>query len=487
MQVQQGAGNPVANLMTNLKAGCGLAFGFALRGLRFHYSLGQLIALFALLALLQVALAFFTVDPPRVFSPYGVNYLAAVNLLAILLLLVVARMAGGGARVFGRTLLAVAAAQLPILMLTQPASELLLRLELPYTYYWAGLLAFIGWQWLVLSRALKLNPGLRWPRVASTAVLFPLGLLGSFWLFPQIPLWYTDYPQEYSEPAPELDVEKIYYAQPELLAAGLSRLEPGEEGKTELYLLALGGYGEENVFLKEVEHVREQFDSDFGTGSHSLVLANNPATTERYPLANAPNLQTALDGIAAKMNLDEDLLFLFMTSHGSPDHYFSLQLGNLGLNDLTPEQLRQALDRAGIQWRVLLVSSCYSGGFVEALKSPQTLVITAAAEDRSSFGCGSQSDFTYFGDAYFRQALPREPRFIEAFDLARDWVTEREQKDGFTPSRPQRFVGTEIAAKLELLYEEPSISETIELAERSEACRLDTGRRPCSLDANKER
>ncbi len=472
-------------LGANLGGGFRLAFGLSLRKARFHYSLGQLIALAVLLAVLQVILAFASVDPPRVFNPYGANYLAALNLAVILLLLVITQLSGGGARVFGRTLICVAAAEIFMLLLAQLVSGLMLLFQLPYTYYWAGLIAFLVWQWLVVARALCLNPGRARPRSALAATLFPLGLLASFWVFPQIFLWYTDYPDEYSMPAVSLDVEKIYYDQPNLLNESLSGVEPGELGRTELYLLALGGYGEEDVFLNEVEYVRDQFDSRFGTGGRSLVLANNPATTARYPLANTHNLQSALDGIAARMNRDEDLLFLFMTSHGSSDHYFSLQLGDLSLNDLRPEQLREALDNAGIRWRVLLVSSCYSGGFVDALKSPETLVITAAAEDRSSFGCGSQSDFTYFGDAYFRQALPRDPRFIEAFDLAEEWVTQRERSDAFTPSQPQRFIGAEIESKLNALYSESDMSEAIELAERAEACRLDTGRKPCSLSLKK--
>lgn len=474
-------------LGANLAGGFRLALGFPVGRARFQYTLGQLIALVVLLALLQVILAFASVDPPRVFNPYGANYLAAVNFAVVLLLLVISRLSGGGARVFGRTLLCVAAAEIVMLLLAQLGSGLMQVLQLPYSYYWAALIAFLAWQWLVLARALSLNPGMARSRLALTSSLFPLGLLASFWVFPQIMLWYTDYPEQSSAPAPSLDVEKIYYSQPALLDQSLSELEPGEAGKTELYLLALGGYGEENVFLNEVEYVRDQFDSHFGTEGRSLVLANNPDTTERYPLANAHNLQAALNGIAGRMNRDEDLLFLFMTSHGSSDHHFSLQLGNLSLNDLTPMQLRQALDGAGIRWRVLLVSSCYSGGFVEELKSPETLVITAAAEDRSSFGCGSQSDFTYFGDAYFRQALQREPRFIEAFDLASDWVTERERSESFKPSNPQRFVGAEIESKLDALYAESEMSAAIEVAERSEACRLDTGRRPCSLKQTEER
>ncbi len=52
-----------------------------------------------------------------------------------------------------------------------------------------------------------------------------------------------------------------------------------------------------------------------------------------------------------------------------------------------------------------MVSACYAGGFIEPLKDDRTLVITAADAHHTSFGCGAESDFTYFGKAYFDQAL----------------------------------------------------------------------------------
>ena len=63
------------------------------------------------------------------------------------------------------------------------------------------------------------------------------------------------------------------------------------------------------------------------------------------------------------------------------------------------------LDDAGIRNRVIVVSSCYSGTFVDALRDDDTLVMTASAKDRNSFGCSNEADFTYFGKAYFDEAL----------------------------------------------------------------------------------
>jgi Peptidase C13 family len=57
------------------------------------------------------------------------------------------------------------------------------------------------------------------------------------------------------------------------------------------------------------------------------------------------------------------------------------------------------------QHRVVIVSACYSGVFVGPLANDNTLVITAAYFDHSSFGCQDKVKWTYFGDAFFNRAL----------------------------------------------------------------------------------
>jgi hypothetical protein len=128
-----------------------------------------------------------------------------------------------------------------------------------------------------------------------------------------------------------------------------------------------------------------------------------------------------------------------------------MQFYPLQLTDLTPPDLRRMLDDAGIRNRVVVVSSCYSGGFVDALKNDDTLIITASAPDRNSFGCSNEADFTYFGKAYFDQALRATDSFIEAFNIAAPNIAAREKKEDYEPSNPQIFVGSHIGATLEAL------------------------------------
>jgi len=141
-------------------------------------------------------------------------------------------------------------------------------------------------------------------------------------------------------------------------------------------------------------------------------------------------------------------LFVYLTSHGSEKHGLSAQFWPLSLNDIPAEKLKSYLDEAGIKWRVLLVSACYSGNFIDVLKDDYTLVMTASAADRQSFGCSNARDFTYFGEAVFRDALSRERAFIPAFQSAIAAINQREANEKLSPSSPQLSIGSRIGAKL---------------------------------------
>ncbi|HUQ75247.1 MAG TPA: C13 family peptidase [Burkholderiales bacterium] len=218
-----------------------------------------------------------------------------------------------------------------------------------------------------------------------------------------------------------------------LLDAALAAMAPGRPGVIELYLLAVGGDGSQEVFRREVEFVRAQFDERFGTRSRSLALVNSRNIVA--PMATVSSIGEALKGIGERMNRDEDILFLFLTSHGSREHELKLQQNQMTLRDLPARELASMLRSSGVRWKVIVVSACYSGGFIDALRDDYTLIITASRHDRSSFGCADEADFTYFGRAFFKEALPASRSFQDAFAKADALVAEWERKD--LPKEPR--------------------------------------------------
>ncbi|MSP39757.1 MAG: hypothetical protein EXR70_14820 [Deltaproteobacteria bacterium] len=242
--------------------------------------------------------------------------------------------------------------------------------------------------------------------------------------------------------------EDNLYNQRELLERELAAVQPGRPGVVEIYFIGMAGYGGQNVFMKEVNAVSELFQQRFGAAGKTIRLINNRKQPGAAPLASVTSLGAALQRVGAVMNKDEDLLFLFLTSHGSKDHQFSLDLWPLRFHDLDPKKLRALLDESGIKNRVVVVSACYSGGFVDALKNDDTLVITASAPDKNSFGCSNDADWTYFGRAYFDEALRKTYSFTEAFKLANPVIAAREVKEDFTPSDPRLALGAALKPKL---------------------------------------
>jgi hypothetical protein len=242
--------------------------------------------------------------------------------------------------------------------------------------------------------------------------------------------------------------EDALYGQPEILKRELSAVKPGRRGVVDVYFIGIGGYGNQDVFMKEVDAVNRLFRERFGSEGRSIRLINNSKSLADIPLASVTALRKSLQRVAELMNNDEDVVFLFLTSHGSPNHRFALDFSPVQFHELTPQRLRGLLDESGIKNRVVVVSACYSGGFVEPLKTDSSLIIAASAADKNSFGCTNEAEWTYFGKAFFDEALRETHSFVEAFEAAKPVIAAREKEQGFTPSEPQMVLGQDIKPTL---------------------------------------
>jgi len=307
-----------------------------------------------------------------------------------------------------------------------------------YRFYW-------WWAAAALLFLLRLEPGrrIRLPLVFLLLVLPPL------WFYPRGDLWVSA--AESSESGELRLTEEVLSAQDRLLDRELAALLPGKPGVTDLYFLGFAGDATQDVFLKELTAARRLFSERFGTSGRSVLLANNPRTATTLPFATAANLEQALRGVGQVMNRDEDVLFLYVSSHGSKEHELEVSNRPLELKALTPEKLKRMLKNSGITWKVVVVSACFSGGFIEPLQDDATLIITAADASHESFGCGYGEEFTWFGQAFLGDALRRTFSFTEAFEKARETIRSWEEERGETPSNPQLWGGKDVWPKLKSL------------------------------------
>ncbi|WP_046962531.1 C13 family peptidase [Xanthomonas pisi] len=247
------------------------------------------------------------------------------------------------------------------------------------------------------------------------------------------------------------DAAQVDPADQAALKKALVALQPQRPGVTDLYVVGFAGDASDDVFRNETLYLKQLFEQRFDARGRVVTLVNNPDNLGEQPyapLATYDNLYDTLAAIGKRMDRKQDALLLFVTTHGTEDHTLYVQVDQNEEDFISPQDLRKALDDAGIDNRIIVLSACYSGGFIPALRSPDTLILTAARADRPSFGCGNTSNATYFGQAWLIDAMNRSDDPLTAFDMAKTAITAREKQDGELPSLPQQSLGRRIAPVL---------------------------------------
>jgi hypothetical protein len=202
-------------------------------------------------------------------------------------------------------------------------------------------------------------------------------------------------------------------------------------------VLAFGLFGSQSVFESEAKGAADVVAHQLNANSVAVR-----ANTKRRGDVTIASIEDALKSAAERMDRENDLLFLILTSHGSQAGV--AVLAGRREETLSPAALAGMLGRTGVQHRIVVISACYSGVFVGPLANDNTLVITAADFDHSSFGCQDKVKWTYFGDAFFNRALRGNADLRSAFATARRLIRVRERHDGLVPSNPQIAGGKNI-------------------------------------------
>jgi hypothetical protein len=379
---------------------------------------------------------FFTDDIP----------LFAWYVLAILTLAALLKWLSRAAPKFGSVLaLAMGAVPLPLLFAGMAAAYLD-----PAEFLAAGILIGL-YTFLYLARGLRAIAG-RARRVAAGAGL--VFIIAFAWLSDTLDVipdvWAPLESQAAAaEDSPaDADAEAVLFSQAQRIDRSLAAVGRESSSVGRAFFLGFAGVGEQKVFAEEIGLAARVLGERYATGARRVLLINDQRDLESAPLASVSGLKYALHGLGSRMDPERDVLFLSISSHGSEDPAIAVSNSQLPLQDLTPEELADALRESGIKWRVVIISACYAGGFIDSLRDPQTIVIAAAAADRSSFGCANDRDLTYFGEAFYRDALPAARSLREAFDTAKAAIGARERREHVTPSNPQAYFGKSMEGKL---------------------------------------
>ena len=409
------------------------------------------------------------------FSPYGLNATLAWTAVCLAITTFFVRSEGR----------ATALAAMMALSVLASLSRIAISLglfstgwERPRLSLWTGddnwiiivLVDLVWWIGAMLAILRSIEPERQSGRLLRTAGLW-LALLAANAVFPHWPafrgldfdrrsanfweyvpaLLYAGDGSEAGARARKIDTAQVELAQPGLMESATERLAASVKGKSGIYTIGIAGWSLQDVFTRELEGALGAVAKTLPIEGRVVRLVNHADTVENTPIATRQNLAAAVRAMARMMNKDEDILFLFITSHGSP-------LGvDLWLNDkvhtnLTPIDVASTLDREGIRNRLLIVSACYSGIFLKSLANDNTIILTAAAEDKTSFGCSNEREWTYFGDAFFNRSLRPGTNLEEAFADAKAMIAQWEARDGLSASNPQAHFGPALIRKLDQAY-----------------------------------
>src|SRR5690606_31140191 len=98
-----------------------------------------------------------------------------------------------------------------------------------------------------------------------------------------------------------------------------------------------------------------------------ITLVNHRDHLADRPLATSASLGRTLQALSQRSG-EEDLIFIYLTSHGSAQHELNLDQPRLQLNDLPASELASLLAPLKDRYKVLVISACYSGGFIPQLQ-----------------------------------------------------------------------------------------------------------------------
>jgi hypothetical protein len=429
-------------LVHNLSAGARLALFRRVDRAAFRVDIAQWLLLVIVSAVVDVALDAARAGPGAVWSFAGVDG----ELFALGELMLVSALIAGLARdpaVFLGLPIVVLAA-FPILQVLH-AVPAMLDVPWPEVYQTAFDLVMLAWMMVVCMRAVRVISDTPVRRRMLRAVAGGLLVSAPLWFEPlagPLDRWWT--PPDVQDPdnATSPASEPVMAAQAFLLDRAIDALEDSRAGIADLYFVGFAPDARRDGFRQELDEAQRVLDERFGTSERSMLLLNNRATVAELPFATLTNLRRVLVEIGDTIDPDEDIVMLYLAAGSTQDHGLAAVHPPLELVALTPEGLKQLLDNAGIRFRVIVVSTCAAGAWLDALQDDDTAVMVSARDDTQPAGCEGGAEPSSFSTALFEHALRSADDLPAAFGLA---LRELAPSDG---SGPELRMGAAIEGQL---------------------------------------
>src|SRR5882672_7755013 len=289
---------------------------------------------------------------------------------------------------------------LPELPQVQPLVSARVREMLDY--------AVFAWMLLLAMRAVHVCIDPARPHRRAWAVAGGILLIAPIWFAPLIgPLdpWWRDNEAMQAADAVNPASEAVLAAQQFMMDRALDALEDERPGVTDIYFVGFAPDARRPGSVADVDIAQRAMDERWNTHGRSLVLVNSPLTVAERPFASITHLREVLLEIGDIIDADDDIVMVYLTGSTGNDHTLTAVNPPLDLVALSPQGLRQLFDAAGIRWKIVVVSACQSGAWIDALKDDETLVIVSSAADVRGGDCQEGARPTAFGEAFFADAM----------------------------------------------------------------------------------
>ena len=412
-------------LWHNLVAGLRVAFFAPAGRAAFRLEVTQLLAMFAVSALIDMVLDGLRAQPGTQFTFQGVDgELFALGLLTVTSGLLAALWRE--ASVFVALPVVVLASFLPVQVVHAVPAIAHVAWPRGWALWFDALM--LAWMLAVCVRAAWIvsdhPPQRRFVRAMLGGALLSLPL----WVGPlagPFDGWWTEAETGDDMESPSAASEPVLAVQGVLLDNALEALEDGRVGVTDLYFVAFAPDARHEGFRTEVENAQHVLDERFGTQGRSLALLNNRATVTSVPYATLTNLRRTLQEIGGAIDTDDDVVMLYLTAGATGEHALAAAHPPLDLVDITPDAVKQLLDGANIRYRVIVVSSCATAAWIESLQDDDTAVLVYSPGDAPAPGCAGGETPSPLAEALFDRAL----RTADSLPAALAKVTEDLPKD----------------------------------------------------------
>lgn len=186
----------------------------------------------------------------------------------------------------------------------------------------------------------------------------------------------------------------------------------------------------------------EKLVKNIDANALTIKLANaaRDQSTE-WPQATVENFALVMSK-TAEVARPQDRVLLFISTHSNPG-LLHITAGGKNLQPITTKLLSEALAPLNKVPTLVVLSACYSGAFIEPLKAPNRVVLTASDTRRTTFNCKYNGDNTPFAEALFGQAGADSRSFTDWMEEAQKSIAAQEKRRKLPASRPLIFVGDE--------------------------------------------